>query len=138
MKKLTVYGLALLLVTGTTTALAGGRDHRSYSSGHHYKHRSHNNHFYKSHSHRKHHRYSHGYYRPRHFAHSYLGAALVGSALTHSLYHTHNGARCYDNHSNDRYRQRTEEYSEVVGCHRIERLADGSERRVELPMEQCQ
>jgi hypothetical protein len=138
MKQLTVYGLALLLIVGTTAALAGGRDHRGYSGGHHYQQRGHHPNHYRhgyGHGYQRHHggHYSRNYYYP-----SYLGAALFGSALTYSLYHTHNGVSCYSNHSTNQYQPRGSGYSEVVGCHRIERLADGSEQRIEVPMSQCQ
>lgn len=139
MKKLTAYGLAFLLFTGTSAALAGRGDRddhgrhndnrRHYNNGgHHYNHyyRGHRNNFYYR-------RYpSRGYYYP-----SYLGAALIGSALTTSLYHSHNGQSCYENHADDQYRRNSSSNREVVGCHRIEILADGSERRVEIPMSQC-
>lgn len=121
MKQLTVYALAIVLITGTTAALAGGRGqgkhHGSYNK-------------YWGHSNTHHRGYGGGYYYP-----GYFGAALVGAALTASLYHIHNGARCYDRHA-DNYRS-SRSYSEVTGCYRIERFADGSERRVELPMSQC-
>ena len=160
MKQFSVYTLALLLVVGTTSALAGGRDHRRHSNDRHNTHRSHysyGNH-YKSHyrhGYNRHHGSSHyrrGFYRPSFYGHSYLGAALIGSAFSYSLYHRHNGAVCYDNHGSDRYgsgrydgdryaSDRYEpraSYSEVVGCHRIERLADGTERRVDVPRSQCE
>lgn len=136
MKQLTVYGLAFLFVITTSTALAGGRGHSGRQhyrhGGYHFdNHRQHPRHAYRS-------GYRGGYYRPGYHYPPYLGAALLGSALASSLYHNHNGSRCYDNHSADRYQQQAGRYSEVVGCHRIERLADGSERRVEMPMSQCQ
>ena len=150
MKLLTAYGLAFLLFTGGTAALAGGKGHgghhggKNYNSGKHYsgghsyrgyrnKHRvRHYNHYrpYRNNF------YYGSYYRPNYFYPSYLGAALVGSALTSSLYHTHNGERCNDRHADSDYRQSSGN-REVVGCHRIEVLADGSERRVEVPMSQC-
>ena len=149
MKKLTAYGLAFLLFTGTSAALAGrgdrgdhGRNNdnrKHFSNGsHHNKHYNnrwqHNKHYYRGHRNRfNYRRYpSRGYYYP-----SYLGAALIGSALTTSLYHSHGGERCYQNHATDQYRQSSSSNREVVGCHRIEILADGSERRVEIPMSQC-
>ncbi len=139
MKRLTVYGLAFLLVAGTTAALAGGRGHGGYSGGHHNRHGGHHYNHYRPSRHYGHHggHYS-GYYRPNYYYPSYLGAALIGSAFSYSLYPSHNGAACYDSHSSDRYQQRSSGYSEVTGCHRIERLPDGSERRVEVPISQCQ
>lgn len=80
------------------------------------------------------HSWNHG----RRYYGDYLGAALVGSALTYSFYHLHGGAVCYDHHDDRRstgYRDRG--YSEVVGCHRIERLEDGTEVRVDVPLSQC-
>ncbi|MBT4523271.1 MAG: hypothetical protein HOC23_24985 [Halieaceae bacterium] len=140
MKTLTVYTLALLLVTGTTAALAGSRHH----GGHHYKPRHHYSggysvyygssyrpHYVPQHWRRGHSRhYARGYYGP-----SYLGAALVGSALTASLVHSHGGVSCRDNHASG---PSSGSYREVVGCYRIEQLADGGELRVDLPMSQCQ
>jgi hypothetical protein len=150
MKKLTAYGLAFLLFAGTSVALAGRGDHgrhndnnrhnnKHYNNKHynnkHYNNGGHHyNHYYRGHRNRF---YSRRYYAPGYYYPSYLGAALIGSALTTSLYHSHNGARCYQNHADDQYRQSSSSNREVVGCHRIEVLADGSERRVEVPMSQC-
>jgi len=137
MKQFTIYSFAFLLVTGTTAALAGDRHHSAHPSvKHHFG--GYNDHYYKRHPHHSYYRGHYGRHRySNHYYPSYLGAALIASSLTHSLYHTHNGAACYQNHSGDRYQQRTGSYSEVVGCHRIERLPDGSERRVEVPISQC-
>jgi hypothetical protein len=109
MKKLSVCALAILLVVGTTSALASGSDHRRSSNDTHNTHRSHysyGNH-YKTH-------YRHGYkshHRSSFYSHSYLGAALIGSALR---------------------------YGEVVGRHRIERLPNGRHRRVDVARSQCE
>ncbi|MBE9539555.1 MAG: hypothetical protein IMF06_10760 [Proteobacteria bacterium] len=135
MKQLTVYSLALLLVIGTTAALAGDRGNGGHNGGHHYQSRGHHGYHYRPYRHYGRHS---AYYRPHYNYPNYLGAALLGSALSYSLYHTHNGVSCYDKHAYDRYPQRTGGYSEVVGCHRIERLPDGSERRIEVPLSQCQ
>ena len=148
MKQLAIFAIALLLFNVNTDALAGGKSHGRKHGNQHYQQKGHNYGHYKRHNrhHNKHyeyyrpyrgHRYYGGYYRPSYSYPSYLGAALIGSALTYSLFHTHNGAYCYDNHGNDNYRQSSGRYSEVVGCHRIERLPDGTERRVEVPMSQC-
>lgn len=151
MKQLTIFAIALLLFTVHAGALADGKSQGRKHGNQHYQQRGHQNGHYnhgKHHySNRTHHykhyrpyrgpRYYGGYYHPNYYYPSYLGAALIGSALTYSLYHTHNGAYCYDNHRNDSYQQRSGSYSEVVGCHRMERLPDGSERRVEVPMSQC-
>ena len=142
MKTLTIFGIAVLLFTVNAGALADGKGGGKKHGNQHYQQKGHK---YGHHNYRRHH-YKHyrpyrgprhygGYYRPNNYYPSYLGAALIGSALTYSLYHTHNGAYCYENHGNDRYQQGN--YSEVVGCHRMERLPDGSERRVEVPMSQC-
>ena len=158
MKQLTIFVIALLLFTVNAGALAGGKGHGAKHGNQHYQQKGHK---YGHYNYRKHHykyygpyrgprisrgyygpyrgpRISRGYYRPNYYP-SYLGAALIGSALSYSLYHTHNGAYCYDNHGNDNYQPSSggRSYSEVVGCHRIEQLPDGSERRVELPMSQC-
>ena len=67
---------------------------------------------------------------------AYAGA-LIGSAIFFSIYHTHDGAYCYDDHgrSGDRYGDGGRR--EIVGCHRIERLPDGRERRIEVPLSEC-
>lgn len=148
MKKLTAYGLAFLLFTGTSAALAGRDDRGDHGRGHddnrgqHHKHKKHHykhkKHHYKNYYRGpRNHFYSRRYYSPGYYYPSYLGAALIGSAVTSSLYHSHSGERCYDNHVDDQYRQGSSSNREVVGCHRIEMLADGSERRVEVPMSQC-
>ena len=160
MKKLIVLAMTLLLCSVNSGALAGGKGHKYGHSNHgkhqgkHYKHHKHKKHYkqHKRYKHGKHyghhghygyyrpyrgHRYYGGYYHPDYAYPSYLGAALIGSALTYSLFHTHNGTYCYDNHGNNNYRQSNGRYSEVVGCHRIEQLPDGSERRIEVPMSQC-
>ncbi len=132
MRHITVYGLAFLLITATTAALAGGRGYGGHQRGHHYGHGGNYGHHYRPYR-----PYS-NYHRPGNYYPSYLGAALIGSAFTYSLSHNHNGASCYENHSNDSYQQSSGGYSEIVGCHRIERLPDGTERRIEVPMSQCQ
>ena len=156
MKKLTVYSLAFLLVTATTAALAGSRNHGgqsgrhggSHGGGHNYKHGGQHykyggqhykyggNHYNRHWAPPRYNRYR-NHYRYNYYYPSYLGAALIGSAVNYSLHHTHNGASCYDNHSSNQYQPRSSN-SEVVGCFRTERLADGSERRVDVPMSQCQ
>ena len=126
MKQFTVYALAIVLIVGTTAALAGERRHGNHHGG------------YKKqwgHSNYHHRGYYRGHFNSGHYYAGYFGAALVGAALTANLYHTHNGAHCYDRHP-DNYRS-SRNYSEVPGCYRIERFSDGSERRVELPMSQC-
>ena len=138
MKPLTIYALALALLAGTTAALAGGRDHRGDHG------RPHWNHYKKHHyiPYRPHHRYPyHGPwtyrgYRPGYYYLPYAGA-LIGSAISYSLFHTHDGAYCYEDHARrgDHYREGGRR--EIVGCHRIERLPDGRERRIEVPLSEC-
>lgn len=138
MKKLAIYGIALSLLIAATGALAGDRGHGKHHGKHHYQHRDHD---YRHDRHFGHYipyrqpRYYSGYYRPN-FYPSYVGAALLGSAITYILFHTHEGEYCSANHGYDGYQQ-SRRSSEVVGCHRIERFPDGSERRVEVPMSQC-
>lgn len=146
MNKLSIYSLAMILVLGTGAALAGGNSHRGHGykqSHHHYKqqHRYYKPH-HKYYRHSPRHYYGRHYY-PRYRGHheyyypSYLGTALLTSALTYSLYHTHHGAVCYQEHGRDYDQRRDSSTREVVGCHRIERLPDGSERRVEVPISEC-
>lgn len=147
MKQLAIFAIALLLFNVNTDVLAGGKSHGKKHGNQHYQQKGHNyghyNHGRHNYNHYEHYRpyssyrYYGGHYRPNYAYPSYLGAALIGSALTYSLFHTHNGTYCYDNHGNDNYRQSNGRYSEVVGCHRIERMPDGGERRVEVPMSQC-
>jgi len=144
MNNLSIYSLAIILVLGTSAALAGERRHGGHGYKQHHPHYKQKHQYYKRHhywhyprhNYRRHYypryRGAYGYYYP-----PYLGAALVGSALTHSLYHTHQGAVCYDNHQRDADPRRGGSSREVVGCHRIERLPDGSERRVEVPLSEC-
>ena len=100
----------------------GGHGH-----GHGYKHGHHRTHwyprpyyrtvyYYPSHHHHNHHS---NYYEP-------LGAALIGAAITYSIFHSHDSG--YSGSSGG---------SDVVGCHRIERYPNGSERRVEVPIAEC-
>lgn len=124
MKRLVISGLALLLTTGGGAALADRGHGKHHHGGHGYKHgHHHKSHWYPRPYYRK------VYYYPRHDYHhrdNYypLGAALIGAAVTYSLYHAHDGGYSASN-------------SEVVGCHRIERYPDGSERRVEVPLGEC-
>jgi len=121
-------------------------DHRynrsfGYRYGHRYGHHRYDRHYdrgwrYDSWHHKpwkyKHRRWD------RHYYGDYLGAALIGSALTYSFYHTHGAAVCDDRHD-DRHDPHYREggYGEVVGCHRIEQLSDGSEVRVDVPLSEC-
>jgi len=145
MKRLTTIGFCALLAMGSGAALAD-RDYRGgkgdghgngHGKGHGYHDERHNYKHYGGH-----HDTHYVYYYPRPYYPRYpdryvyypLGAALIGSAVTYSLYHSHDGVRCYDNHSVSSYSSPS---SEVVGCHRIERYPDGSERRVDLPLSEC-
>jgi len=140
MNKLSVYSLALLLVTGSGLALAGRSTgisvnvHYNHPDAHykrpHYRH--HTKRHYKTH----HHARQQGYYYPRsYYFPGYFGAVALGSALRYSLYHMHQGTVCYDHHSGRDYRGNY--HRQVVGCHRIERFPDGSQRRVDVPVSQC-
>ncbi len=136
MKQMISIALALLLTTGGTQALAdrgrhdghdrhhGGGQWQGYQHGHgHWK----RGHWYPAPR----------YYYPRvdynRYVYYPLGAALVASAVNYSLYHSHGGLPCYEQHATT--------YSppapEVVGCHRIERYPDGSQRRVDVPLSEC-
>lgn len=59
-----------------------------------------------------------------------LGEALIGAAVSFALYHNHDGRPCYDRHH---WRGR---YSRV-GCHRIEYLGNGVQRRRDVPLSAC-
>lgn len=132
-----------------------GRHHNKHLREHrrHHAAKEHRRHHRKWRDHRRHRwdhygwRYNgwdHRPWRRHHWRHGgyygdYVGAAILGSALTFSLYHRHNGAICYDRHDDrhDPY-YREGRRTDVVGCHRIERLADGTEVRVDVPLEECQ
>ena len=136
-RQLTAWLTAVILVIGSTTAMAdrkGHRDHKHYKS-HHYD---------KRYSHQRwqppRHRVTHIHKHYRSDYPGYLGAALLGSAITYALFHQHNGADCHDSHGYRHSRDYRDRYSnryDVVGCHRIERFADGSERRVTVALAQC-
>jgi hypothetical protein len=124
MKRLMVFGLALLLTTGGGAVLAD-RDHGDRGWGRRYGHCKNYWHprpyyrevyYYPSHDH---HHHDHDYYYP-------LGAALIGAAVTYSIYHAHDTGYSPSGSG-----------AEVVGCHRVERYPDGSERRVEVPIAEC-
>lgn len=141
MKTLTVYAIAALLVMGTTAALAGNK-HNNHNKHHGNSHNSHHN--YKRHN--NHHGGHHSGHRSGHYGshyNNYLGVAMLGSALTYSFYHTHQGVACYQRHDNGgRYEQynfnsSNTRHTEIVGCHRIEQLGDGRQLRVELPLAEC-
>jgi hypothetical protein len=127
MKRLMLSGLVLVLATSSGTTLAdrdGWHGHRGRGHGHkhgHYCRHWHPQPYYRTvHYYPRHHYHDHDdYYVP-------LGAALIGAAITYSIFHSHDGANSGSSRSSD-----------VVGCHRIERYPDGSERRVEVPLAEC-
>ncbi len=64
----------------------------------------------------------------------WIAPALVGSAITYALLHSHDGVRCdtrHDRHS--RYWQRDSRFA----CYRVDYLPGGRERRIELPAHAC-
>ncbi|MFV0277556.1 MAG: hypothetical protein ACK5HY_10280 [Parahaliea sp.] len=135
MKRLTAITMAVLLASGSTAALAD-RNHRGDSHGRqHYSHSHHGNHHQKRHhdfrrdrhysSHYSHSRHYSPYHRRNHF--DPLGAALIGTAIGLSINHNHHSTVRYYNDRNQ----------VISGCYRIERYADGSERRVDLPPSEC-
>jgi len=128
MKRLTSTVLALLLVIGGNMALADrgeGGNHQGWR-GHGYKHGHHKGHWNPRPYYREVHYYSHhDHYRDRDYYYP-LGAALIGAAVTYSIFHSHDNGYSGSGAS-----------TEVVGCHRIERYPDGSERRVEVSMSEC-
>lgn len=142
LKSLFTVVLGTVLLTSTGQALADRDDRRGYRGGHHYDKVGHSSRrHYSSHRygnrkwhnpHRRDWRHRRGnsvriyhHYRHRPDFTGFIGGALLGSAITHSLH----GSRDYD-HSYDRRGQ-------ITGCYRIERLGDGRERRVELPLSWC-
>ena len=140
MNKLAFYGSAFSLLIAATGSLADNRGHGKNHGKHHYPQNHHYEHNYghwrgQHYEHYTPYRYYRGHYHHDYYP-SYVGAALLGSAITYILFHTHDGEYCSDNHGYDSYRQSSRSI-EVVGCHRIERFPDGSERRVEVPMSQC-
>ena len=133
MKRFTLSGLALVLAMSTGAAMADrGRGDYDGNHGHHHGRWCKHGH---GHGHHKRHWYPRPYYRPvyyyphhEHHSDYYepLGAALIGAAVTYSIFHGHDSG--YSGSSGR---------SDVVGCHRIERYPDGSERRVEVPLADC-
>ncbi|MCR9104909.1 MAG: hypothetical protein NXI15_06450 [Gammaproteobacteria bacterium] len=79
------------------------------------------------------HHWRHGtrYYAPA------LGAVITGSIISHRLYHRHRGVVCYERHNLYPGSHRHAGHTEIAGCHRIERLPNGTQRRVEVPLSQC-
>jgi len=133
-----LYALALVLIAATTAAFADDRHRDRHHDRPHWNH-------YKKHNgipFRPHYRYryrgpwSYRGYRPGYYYPPYAGA-LIGSAISFSLFHTHEGAYCYEDHGRRDQRYRDSGRREIVGCHRIERLPDGRERRIEVPLSEC-
>jgi len=166
MKVLTSLSLAFVLAFGAASATAGGKHkhhkdwhvsvHHNYYGGDRYykspRHYRHKKHYYKHHYkpyykpyYKKRYRHRHGYryydypryrndyrrHRGHRYYYPYRGVSLSGAVVGHSAYHLHDNNVCYDDHGG------RSGYSEVVGCHRIERLPDGGERRVDVPLSEC-
>ncbi|MDZ7783231.1 MAG: hypothetical protein U5K56_10015 [Halioglobus sp.] len=111
--------------------------YKPHHRAHHYRYKHYRPHHYRGYYHKRwRHRYRHGGHR-RHdrYYPAAFGSALLGAVIGYQLFHTHDGAVCYDNHGSkyDRGGRR----SRVVGCHRIEQLPGGGTRRVEVPLSQC-
>lgn len=85
----------------------------------------------------RHHDWRYGRHYDRHYRDSYWSGALAGALISHSFYHRHGTAICYERHDDDYWRSRPSDEAEVVGCHRIERGRDGLERRIEVPLSEC-
>lgn len=146
MKRQLAVLLALILASGSGLATAdrdrheGGRHgghHGKHHGKHHWKHPGYRSggHWYSDRSHWHYH--PRPYYRPRVY-YSYdpylpLGAALVGTAIGYTL--SQAGSDCNGGCTTTTVTRSVN--SNVSSCFRIERYADGSERRVELPISQC-
>ncbi|HEY7776673.1 MAG TPA: hypothetical protein VIC02_09040 [Kineobactrum sp.] len=102
-KSLITAMFTLVLATGTSAALADNKHWRvkhDKHAGKHYQQSRHKG--YQSGSHYRDRPYRETRRDRRRDNHAaYLGAILVGSAISHSLLHNHNGAVCYERH--DRY-----------------------------------
>jgi len=122
-KQLTAWFTTVILVLGSAAALADRKGHGDYRHWQPPGHRV-----------LQVHKHSRNEYS------GHLGAVLLGSAISYSLFHHHNGAVCHDSHGyrdTRGYRNRYGSRNRIVGCQRIERYADGSERRVRVPLSQC-
>ncbi len=162
MNTLDTIGLAFILAVGSSQAAAGGNhdrghhrhglqvthhgahQHARHHRRHHYFKHGRGHHAYRHHkrSHRLNHRYRHYDHHRRHYGYNdyypaFFGAALVGSVIGHQLFHTHAGRACYTDHGDNAGYSSGSQYNEVAGCHRIERLPNGRERRVEVPLSEC-
>jgi len=131
--------LALLVSLAAAPAMADRGDrhwgkHRDKHWEKHWKHDRHPGYRYRSWKPDRPSIHIHRYERPDYSA--YLGAALIGSAITYSLSHSHDGVRCDERHDYREREYRDRRY-EIIGCHRVERFADGSERRVRVPLSEC-
>ncbi len=86
--------------------------------------------------------------QPRHCCDRYdtevLDAALIGAAVANSYYYPRDNRYLYTRDSRNPYIRNAREPispdngAEVVSCQRIERLSDGRERRVQLPVSDCE
>ena len=84
------------------------------------------------------------FYGPRfrydYYPHGHIGwrsgfatGALLGSSVNVTQFHNDGDHRYCDHEPADRNRGS----GQISGCYRIERLPDGSERRIELPLSDC-
>jgi len=134
-RQLITWLSAMILIITSTAAMADRKGHRDHKLYHQYDNRHGHQRWQPS---RQRVTQIHKHYRNDYSG--YLGAALLGSAITYTLVHRHNGADCHDNHGYRDTRDYRDRYSnryDVVGCQRIERYANGSERRVSVPLSQC-
>jgi hypothetical protein len=123
MRRHTANWMIVLLFCSSGPASAGGSHH----AGSHWQHHNHHRHNgYQPHF--RGHYYNHNHRHDTPWP-AYVDAALLGSTITSSLYHSHHGTRCYADHGDGS--------GEVIGCHRIERLRDGTQRRLEVPLSEC-
>jgi hypothetical protein len=136
MQPLTFLVLALLLAAGGTTALADGDGDRS-GDGRAYRHGFDRERWLPVPRYRGAFPGAGDFQRPGYNRYDYdpLDAALIGGAILYGRYPD----PVPDNipRYNPNYSPPTANGAEVVGCYRIERFPDGTERRVELPVAVC-
>ncbi len=156
-RKVIASSLAACLIVGAPLALAD-RDHRGNDNRNQHDYRDRGNSNYGQSKHRSNRYNDRDYYRkydrswrghdywrrPWHGSgYNYyadaMGAALVGAAVSYALYHSHDGASCYEDHgySSSSYGYSSSDSYRVAGCHRIEQLPDGTVRRIEMPLSAC-
>lgn len=73
-------------------------------------------------------------YYPLGWRSGFATGAVLGSTINVTRFHDYGDHR-YCEHTTSR--RRSFEGDEISGCFRVERLPDGSERRVELPRSEC-